>query len=140
MTLKNNRKKTKNKGIQGQFKFLKILVCFCLYIYCINSFPHSSVGKESACNAGDLGSIPRSVRSPGEGNGYPFQDSCLENPMDRGDQQATYSPWGHKESDTTEWQTLWTLRCGWYRYRYRHRHTYRYISKEWFLKNLFIGV
>ena len=46
-------------------------------------FPHSSVGTESACNAGDLGSIPGSGRSPGEGNGNPLQYSCLENPMDR---------------------------------------------------------
>ena len=44
----------------------------------------SSVGKESACHAGDLGSIPGSGRSPGEGNGNPLQYSCLENPMDRG--------------------------------------------------------
>ena len=40
--------------------------------------------KESACNAGDPGWIPGSGRSPGEGNGYPLQYSCLENPMDRG--------------------------------------------------------
>ena len=40
--------------------------------------------KESACNAGDPGSIPGSGRSPGEGNGNPLQYSCLENPMDRG--------------------------------------------------------
>ena len=45
-------------------------------------FPHSSVGKESACNAGDQGSIPGSGRSPGEGNGNPLQYSCLENPME----------------------------------------------------------
>ena len=43
-----------------------------------------SVGKESAHNAGDLGLIPGLGRSPGEGNGYPLQCSCLENPMDRG--------------------------------------------------------
>ena len=42
-----------------------------------------SDGKESACNAGDLGLIPGSGRSPGEGNGYPLQYSCLENSMDR---------------------------------------------------------
>ena len=48
------------------------------------SFPCSSVGKEPACNAGDLGSIPWSGRPPGEGNGNPNQDSCLEKPMDRG--------------------------------------------------------
>ena len=47
-------------------------------------FPVSSVGKESACSAGDLGLIPGSGRSPGEGNGKPCQYSCLENPMDRG--------------------------------------------------------
>ena len=47
-------------------------------------FPHSSVGKESTCNAGDPGLIPGSVRSPGEGNGDPLEYSCLENSMDRG--------------------------------------------------------
>ena len=52
-------------------------------------FPRSSVGKESACNAGDLGSIPGSRRSPGEGNRNPLQYSCLENSMDRGAQQAS---------------------------------------------------
>ena len=43
-----------------------------------------SDGKASACNAGDPGSIPGSGRSPGEGNGNPFQHPCLENPMDGG--------------------------------------------------------
>ena len=43
----------------------------------------------SACNAGDLGLIPGSGRSPGEGNGNPLQNSCLENPMDRGAWWAT---------------------------------------------------
>ena len=52
-------------------------------------FSHSSVGKESACNAGDMGLIAGSGRSPGKGNGNPLQYSCLENPMDRGDWQAT---------------------------------------------------
>ena len=50
-------------------------------------FPDESVGKESACNAGDLGDIglrPVLGRSPGKGNGTPLQYSCLENPMDRG--------------------------------------------------------
>ena len=41
-------------------------------------------GKEFTCNVGDLGSSPGSGRLPGEGSGYPFQDSCLENSMDRG--------------------------------------------------------
>jgi len=48
-----------------------------------------SDGKESACNVGDLGLIPGSGRSPGEGNGYPLQHSCLENSMDRGAWRAT---------------------------------------------------
>ena len=52
-------------------------------------FPHSSVGRESACNAGDPGSIPGLGKSPEEGNGNPFQYFSLENSMDRGARQAT---------------------------------------------------
>ena len=47
-------------------------------------FPGGSAGKESACDAGDLGSTPGLGRSPGEGNGYPVPYFYLENPMDRG--------------------------------------------------------
>ena len=57
-------------------------------------FPGSSVGKESACNAGDPGSIPGLGRSPGEGNGNPLQNSCLENPTE--EPGGLYSPWGRK--------------------------------------------
>ena len=57
----------------------------------INCSPGRSAGKESACSAGDPGSIPGLGRSPGEGKGYLLQYSGLEN-----------SPWGRKESDTTE--------------------------------------
>ena len=49
----------------------------------ILDFPGGSDGKVSAYNAGNPGSIPGSERSPGEGNGNPLQDFCLENPMDR---------------------------------------------------------
>ena len=56
--------------------------------YTYTGFHGDSDGKESACNAGDLGSIPESGRSTGEGNGYPLQYSCLGNPMDRGAWQA----------------------------------------------------
>ena len=60
----------------------------------------SSFGKESACNAGDLGSIPGLGRSPGEGNGNPHQYSCLENP--HGQRSLVgYSTWDCKESDMT---------------------------------------
>ena len=58
-------------------------------------FPGSSAGKEFACNAGDPSSIPGSGRSPGEGKGYPFQYSDLENSMD-------CIVHGVIESDTTE--------------------------------------
>ena len=47
-------------------------------------FPGGSDGKESACNSGDPGLILGLGRSPGEGNGYPLQSSCLGNPMERG--------------------------------------------------------
>ena len=52
-------------------------------------FPGGSDGQETACNAGDLGSIPGSGRSTGEENGHPLQYSCLENSMDRGVWLAT---------------------------------------------------
>ena len=67
-------------------------------------FPGGSDGKESACNAGDPGLIPGSGRYPGEGNGYPLQFSCLENPMGRGAWQATAH--GVTKSDKTERLTL----------------------------------
>ena len=60
-----------------------------------------SDGKEAACNAGDLGSIPGLKRSPGGGHGNPLQYSCLENPHGQRSLMG-YSPWGSKESDTTE--------------------------------------
>ena len=69
-------------------------------------FPGGSEVKASTCNAGDLGSIPGSGRSPGEGNGNLLQYSCLENTMD-GESHGRrslvdYSPQGCKESDMTE--------------------------------------
>ena len=59
-------------------KEVKILILFH------TTFPDSLDAKESACNAADLGSIPGSGRSPGEGNGSPLQYSCLEDPKDKG--------------------------------------------------------
>ena len=64
-------------------------------------FPGGSDGKESACNVGDLGSIPGLGRSPGEGKGYPLQYSCLENPHGQRSLVGC-SLWGHTESDMTE--------------------------------------
>ena len=68
-------------------------------------FPGGPDGKNTACNAGDPGSIPGLGRSPGEGIGYSLQYSCLENSMDRGS-LAGYSPLGRKELDATEQLTL----------------------------------
>ena len=68
------------------------LLILSLYLY-----PNGSDNKESACNAGDLGLIPVSGRSPGEGNGNPLQYACLENPMEPGRLQSM----GSQELDTT---------------------------------------
>ena len=69
---------------------IRVGVQFCGFsVYTIPSSPHGSDGKASACNAGDLGSIPGSGRSPGEGNGNPLQHACLENAIDGGAWQAT---------------------------------------------------
>ena len=86
------------------FFFFLIFICLCqVLIAACRIFscgiwnlglPDGLAGKESACNAGNLGSIPGLGRSPGEGKGYPLQYSGLENSMD--------SSWGRKESDTTE--------------------------------------
>ena len=78
----------------GKVMFLLFNMLSGLVITFLN--PGGSEVKESACNAGDLGSIPGSGRSPGEGNGNPLQCSCLENPMDGGVWWA--SPWGPKSS------------------------------------------
>ena len=65
---------------------------------CAREYPGGSEVKGSGCNTRDLGLIPGSGRSPGEGNGNPLQYSCLENPMDGG----AWCPRSHKESDMTE--------------------------------------
>ena len=65
-----------------------LLYIFIYLAHYVSTFTGGSDGKESACNARDLGSIPRLGRSPEE-NGYPLQYSGLENPMDRGAWWAT---------------------------------------------------
>ena len=62
-----------------------------------------SDGKESTCNAEDVGLITGSGGSPGEGNGYPLQYSCLENAMDRGARQATV----HEVSESNMTEATW---------------------------------
>ena len=68
-------------------------------------FPGGLDNKESACTARDGSSVPGLERSSGEGNGYPLQYYCLENSKDRG-AWLGYSPWAHRDSDTTELLTL----------------------------------
>ena len=70
------------------------IVCIYVYIY-FGGFCGGSDGKESACSAEDAGVISELGRSPGEGNGYPLQYSCMENSMDRG-------AWACKETDMIE--------------------------------------
>ena len=64
-------------------------------------FPGGSDGKESACKAGDLSSVPGLGRSPGGGPDYPLQYCCLENPQST-EEPGGYSPWGRKELDMNE--------------------------------------
>ena len=71
---------------EGEKDKQTLLIVFSSFL---QGFPRWLSDKESTANAGDMGSIPGSGRSPGEGNGNPFQYSCLENPMDRGAWQAT---------------------------------------------------
>ena len=78
----------------GRYKLGVQLCCFT-----------GSDSKDSVCNAGDMNSISGLGGSPGEGNGYALQCSCLENPMDRGAWWATVHE-GHKESDMTEWLSM----------------------------------
>ena len=78
-----------------------LLRCKDLRFSSHQGFPDSSIGKESACHAGDPGLIPGSGRFPGEGLGNPLQYSCLENPHGRRS-LGVYSPWGCKELDMTE--------------------------------------
>ena len=103
----------------------------------LSGFPVSSAGKEFSCYPGDPSSIPRSGRSPGEGIGYPLQyswsslvaqlvknlpamwETWVPDPLEKGkcyllqysglENSIDYSPWGHKESDTTERLSLYSL-------------------------------
>ena len=103
-----------------------------------HSLLQAQMVKESACNAGDLGSIPGLGRSPGEGHGNPLQYSCLENP--HGQRSLVgYSPWGHKELDMTEWLSTcprWrekvnsTKTTKWNGYRQTSRKRIRNIDSE----------
>ena len=74
----------RNRTLLYQCALISWLLLLCAFALA------GSYSRVSACNAGDLGSIPGLGRSPGEGNGKPLQYSCLENPMDR----EAMCPWG----------------------------------------------
>ena len=98
--LKKIMVRRKPKKRKQKFKYVTINF-IVTYLNIPLGFSCGSDGKESICNVGDLGSIPGLGRSPGEGHGDPLQYSCLEN-LHGQRSLAGYSPWGHKESDTTE--------------------------------------
>ena len=77
LTLHSQMNSTQNEEINNIYRYHNV------------DFPGGSDNKESACNVGDPGSIPGSEKSPGEGNNYPLQYSCLENSRDRGNWLAT---------------------------------------------------
>ena len=145
----NQRKHVSSKGLQSQFfqlkKFkhtgqlkeqynthlyiiylFKSVVVSILHVYSVSlyrniqGFPGCSDGKESACNAGGLGSISGLGRSPGEGNGNTPQYSCLENSMDRG------AWWATIHGVTKSWTLLSTHRllCI---HTHTHSHTHTLI-------------
>jgi len=86
------------------------LTVSCSGRYYNQDFPSGSDGKKSASNAGNLGLIPGSGRSPGEGHGNPLQYSCLENPMDRGAWQAAVHGVTRVEHDKPP--PVWALPVG----------------------------
>ena len=101
-------------------------------------FPGGSDGKESACNAGDLGLIPGSGISPGEGKGYLLHYSCLENSKDRGAWQATVHgvgsqrvghDWAANTTTTTTW-VFWSFITYIISSAYKHKNHKRYLHSS----------
>ena len=89
-------------------------------------FPCGPIGKESACNVGDLDLIPGLERYFGGGHGNPLQYSCLENPH-RQRSLVSCRPWGHKESDMTEQLSMHAHACA---HTDRHTHTHNVYSNQ----------
>ena len=78
-------------------------------IYTLLVFPGDSVGKESACNAGDMNSIPRSGSFPGGRHDNPLHCSCLENPMEWGAWWTIVHRWQRVGQDWSNWAHIYSL-------------------------------
>ena len=90
----------------GDLMYVMVVVVNSIVLYTwleLKGFLGGSDDKESACNAGNLSSIPGSGRSPREGHGYPFQYSCLENSMDRAAWRAVV----HGVTNSQTWLSNW---------------------------------
>ena len=85
-----------------------------------------SDGKESACSVGNLGSVPGSGRSPGEGNGSTLQYSCLENPKDKGGWRATECGVGKSRTHVSSWDFHFQL-C---KHAFKDERLYRCAFKD----------
>ena len=105
MNLKEAKSESRLWLGSGSF-FWFVLAVFLMRTSAYRGFPGGSDGKESACNAGDPGSIPGSERSPGEGKGYPLLYSCLENLTDREAWWSTVHGVWKSWTNTTEQLTL----------------------------------
>ena len=92
--------KTESRSSHWVTRILKSSQAYVARSSVLQGFPDSLAGKESSCNAKDVGLIPGLGRYPGEGKSYPLQYSGLENRMD-------YSPRGYKESNMTELSPHW---------------------------------
>ena len=108
---------------------LTLVLCIWVLLHRCTGFPGGAVVPNlptSAGAAGDEGSIPGAGRSPGEGNGNPFQYSCL----DKNGQRSLlgYSPWGHKESDMTE------------HFTHTHTHTHTHSSPTYYDFDVFFYI
>ena len=96
-----------------QHVVVSLLFLYLIFMTCSEytwGFSGGLDGKESVCNAGDLGSIPGLGRSPGGGNGNPLQYSCLENSMDRGAWQATVHGVAKNQTRVTDQQFHYSMK------------------------------
>ena len=97
----SSREKSRLKNVKDSSSFWEENANISLFFSMSQGFPGDSEGKASACNVGELGLIPRSGRSPGEGNGNLLQYSCWKIPWMEGPGRL-YSPWDRQELHTTE--------------------------------------